>query len=167
MPDHGQPHCKQQLCCCHILTQPFFGGRAGSLLSHSHGLLNKEEQKWPQATCLMGHKHGIAGSRESSQDPGRPKDKPSILLNKSCARKILEKTSPSCLFRCYLLAQADRDHRRLWVGHWRGNPACLALWLLHSLQIMDSTPWSSVILRPALGGPVHSPGGSKGQLNKG
>lgn len=90
-----------------------------------------------------------------------------ILLNRSCARKILEKISPSCLFGCYVLAQADRDHRRLWAGHWRGNPACLALWLLQGLLIMDSTPWSSVIPRPALGGPVHSPGGSKGQLYKG
>lgn len=96
VPDHGQPRCKQHLCCCHILTQPCFGGRAGSLLSHSHGLLNKEEQKWPQATCLMGQEHGIAGSRESSQDPGRPKKKPSILLipslnpvqEKSCKRLL-------------------------------------------------------------------------------
>lgn len=62
------------LCCCHILTLPFFGGRAGPLLSHSHGLLNKEEQKWPQATCLMGHDCWI------TRIITRPKKKPSILL---------------------------------------------------------------------------------------
>lgn len=86
MAGHGQPQCKQQLCCCHILTQPLSGGRSGSLLSHSHGLLNEEEQKWPQATCLMGQEHGIAGSREPSQDPGRPQKKPSILCKKNLGK---------------------------------------------------------------------------------
>lgn len=114
----------------------------------------------------MGHKCVIAGSRESSQDPGGSKQKTSILLNRSCARKIFEKTSPSCLFRCYLLEQTDRDRRMLWAGHciaWRGNPACLALWLLLCLQITHYMHQSHLILRPALG-TFCSPGGSKGQL---
>lgn len=141
MPDHGQPQCKQQLCCCHILTQPFFGGRAGSLLSHSHGLLNKEEQKWPQATFLLGQEHGIAGSQESSQDPGRPKKKPSILLIPSLNpvqekswRRLVPPASPGAT--CW--------HRQRGItgcsGQGTGEEILLALLCGHSTVCKSWTP---------------------------
>lgn len=53
----------------------------------------------------------------------------------------------------------------LWAGHgmaWRGNPACLALWLLLCLQITHYAHQSSLILRPALG-ILCNPGGSNEQ----
>jgi len=65
------------------------------------------------------------------------------------------------------LAQADTDHRMLWAEHrtgWRGNPACLALWLLLCLRIRHCTHQNGLILRPALG-TLCSPGGSTGQLH--
>lgn len=60
-----------------------------------------------------------------------------------------------------LLAKADKDQRTRHCIAWRGNPACLALWLLLRLQITHCTHERG--LRPVLGS-LCSPGGSKGQL---
>lgn len=85
-------------------------------------------------------------------------------LPQSCARRILEKTSPSCLFRCYLLAQAERDQRMLWAGRWRKS--CLPCSVATPLCTNHGPhTGSGVTPRPALAA-LHSPGGSKRQFYK-